>query len=1302
MTVSNAHIPFISPLSEAFLMSDSNPPFPSWRTQLNQAYRADEAALVEDLLSECQLPETARQNITDRARTLVQAVRDNRIHKGGIDAFMHEYDLSTQEGLVLMCLAEALLRIPDAATADKLIRDKLSGTDWEKHLGHSPSIFVNASTIGLMMTGRILGPKDLPEDAPGGVMQRMIARLGEPVIREALRRAMRIMGKQFVLGRTIEEAMKRGADSVSRGYRYSFDMLGEAARTEEDALKYYKSYEKAIHSIGKAANGAGVEKGPGISVKLSALHPRYEPGKRADMLDVMVKRTLALAELAKSYDIGFCVDAEEAERLELSLEIIEAVYASPTLEGWTGFGLAIQAYAKRTRQVIDVLAGMVDRVGRRMNVRLVKGAYWDSEIKRSQELGLVDFPVYSRKVTTDVSYLACAQRLLNYGERFFPQFATHNAHSAATILELAQGRPFEFQRLHGMGEELYDEITPANKMNVPCRIYAPVGGHAELLSYLVRRLLENGANTSFVNRLVDDQTPIEAIIADPVERLAALPQKRHSGIALPKALYLDAEHKGRLNSAGIDLSDSVIHQDLRAEMDRHATTLPVAGPIINGVESTVRGEQQANPANRTQVVGSVVQATLADAQAALSAAEQGFPAWAAQPAEQRAACLERAADLLEADTAAMMDLCVREAGKTLPDAIAEVREAVDFLRYYAIQARHQAAEGLVGRGVFVCISPWNFPLAIFTGQVCAALVVGNTVVAKPAEQTPLIAAAMVRLFHKAGVPVEALHLIPGPGETVGAALTADPRVAGVAFTGSEAVAQIINRTLALRDQAIPLIAETGGLNAMIVDSSALPEQVIRDVVISAFGSAGQRCSALRVLFVQKDVADGTIAMLKGAMDELRLGDPRQLDTDVGPVIDNEALTTLTAHAARMDREAKLIHVTPAPETAALGTFFAPRAYEIDSIARLEREVFGPVLHVIRYAPGELDKVVAAIKATGYGLTMGIHTRIDAQARRIQAHSAIGNTYVNRSMIGAVVGVQPFGGEGLSGTGPKAGGPNYLPRYGRFVSAPLAVDGQAAHALAQESAKFMPADLPPASAANGLATPANAPRALSALDKRTRLLGRLKEALHDDGALLTALLCRDGEQTALDAAQNIVAAADGLAPLTLQVIKDTSGPMALPGPTGERNELSVAPRGTVALVAGDDANVASLVLRLAAALGGGNRVELVVSPAHAAALALLVAKAEIGNDLCTVQVADLDQRASFVSAPGLAAIAVEGTVPGLIRAAAARSGAILPLDAEPVSPYTLHRTLTERSLSWDMTAAGGNASLLTLNEDGPTA
>lgn len=1277
-------------------MSATSHPFPAWRDMLTPHYRQDEDEVVAEMLQEARLPDDLRQRITDRARSLVGAVRKNRIKKGGVDAFMHEYDLSTQEGLTLMCLAEALLRIPDSETADRLIRDKLSGTDWEKHLGQSKSIFVNASTIGLMITGRVLGPADLPDGAPNSVMKRLISRLGEPVIREALRQAMKIMGKQFVLGRTIDEAMKRGADPMSRGYRYSFDMLGEAARTDKDAIDYYNSYVKAITAIGKLANNAGIKKGPGISVKLSALHPRYESAKREQMLDVLVQRTLELAQLAKKYDLGFCIDAEESERLELSLEIYEAIYADPSLDGWNGFGLAIQAYSKRTRFVVDVLAQMVDRVGRPMMVRLVKGAYWDSEVKHTQEMGMSDFPLFTRKVATDVSYLACAKKMFDYGDRFFPQFATHNAHTAATIIELSQGRPFEFQRLHGMGEELHDEITPANKLNIPCRIYAPVGSHAELLSYLVRRLLENGANTSFVNRLVDDATPIDAIIADPVDRLAALPRKRHARIALPRHLY----GKDRLNSAGIDLQDSTVLEDVYKQMDAHAERTLVAGPIINGQERLEPNRPVKSPADHRRIVGTVCEATDADVDSAIKAAQAGFADWSTRPVEDRASILEKAADLLEADTMGMMDICSREAGKTLNDGVAEVREAVDFLRYYALQARHHGAHGLKGRGVFVCISPWNFPLAIYSGQIAAALVVGNTVISKPAEQTPLVAAAMIRLLHQAGVPTSALQLLPGLGETVGAALVSDPRIAGVAFTGSEAVAQILNRTLAKRDEAIPLIAETGGLNAMIVDSSALPEQVCRDVIISAFGSAGQRCSALRVLFVQAEIADGLIPMIKGAMEELALGDPRLYETDIGPVIDTDALAMLTAHEERMKTDGRLIHATKIPESCANGTFFAPHAYELDSLSKLTREVFGPVLHIVRYAPEDLPKVLKAIRETGYGLTMGIHTRIDSQVGRIQSASAIGNTYVNRSMIGAVVGVQPFGGEGLSGTGPKAGGPNYLPRFGRFDDTADQADAQASHDLAMTSAKLMPADLPKAAAAESASAPSDLlPLALSPAD-RGGLGQKLQGLLNEKAATLTATLVRDCDIDAEAAAQDVLQAEAAVRSMTAQAADELAEPQVLPGPTGELNVLVMAPRGTAVLLAGSDATLRGLCGRLAAMLTGGNRVLMIVPPALSAAASLIVSGLGLPSDHLSVQVLDPKDALGLITAPSLDAVSIEGAFPGLVPAMAQRSGAIIPLDAEPLSPATLYRSLCERSLSWDKTAAGGNASLLTLNEDGP--
>ena len=1282
-------------------------PTPSWRDFLAADYRRDEDAVVTERVAAARINDPQRQEqIRQRARSLIQSVRDNRLRKGGVDALMHEYDLSTQEGLVLMCLAEALLRIPDSDTADALIRDKLAGTDWEKHLGNSSSIFVNASTIGLMLTGRILGKGDLPTDAPNGVMRRLVSRLGEPVIRQALRQAMRIMGKQFVLGRTMAEAMERGADSEKRGYRYSFDMLGEAARTEEDAQKYYVSYEQAIHAIGKASNGRGVIAGPGISVKLSALYPRYEVAKREQVLDILTRRTLELAKIAKAYDIGFCVDAEEAERLELSLEVMEAVYGNPALDGWTGFGLAIQAYSKRTYKLIDVLAEMSKRVGRRMNVRLVKGAYWDAEIKRAQDLGLPDYPVYTRKVSTDVSYMACARKLFDYGDLFFPQFATHNALTVATILELSQGRPFEFQRLHGMGEELYDEITPADKLGIACRIYAPVGGHAELLSYLVRRLLENGSNSSFVNRLVDDKTPIEDIIADPVTRVAALASKRHPHIPMPKALY----GQQRRNSSGLDLSDSLLNERLLADLTAHAQTQPKAGPIINGVERTAGAKAVLSPADRDTLVGYAAEATVDEAKAAMAAAQAAFPAWSATSAEDRAATLERAADALEARMTEFMSLCLREAGKTLPDGVAEVREAVDFLRYYAIEARKQAAAGLKGRGVFVCISPWNFPLAIFTGQVVAALVVGNTVVAKPAEQTTLVAAAMVRLLHDAGIPTGALQLVPGLGETVGAALVSDERVAGIAFTGSVEVAHILNRTLARRGQSIPLIAETGGLNAMIVDSSALPEQVIRDAVLSAFGSAGQRCSALRVMYVQTDVADGIMKMLKGAMEELRVGDPARLDTDVGPVIDAPALEALEKHAQRMDREARLIATSPLSSDARNGTFFAPRAYEISNLKALPHEVFGPILHVVRYQTSELPAILREVRDTGYGLTMGIHTRIDANARRIQAASAVGNTYVNRSMIGAVVGVQPFGGEGLSGTGPKAGGPNYLTRFGRFAEQ-VAPQAQAGTDLAQQAARVVASSLPAAltpasSAALGRAAEAlalHAPARPAALEARVALVQSLLSALSSQAATVAATLLRDGGAVSAEqAAQQVALSLDGLNRLQAQTLEETAKPLALPGPTGERNEMSVHPRGVVAVVAAQNGSFSGFVLRVAAALAGGNRVVAAGVASLASALSALLKTAAVPGDLATVHAANQEELCALLSSLDLQAAGLEGDLPQAVATLAARPRAIIPLDSDPVSPATLHRYLVERSRSVDMTAAGGNASLLMLNEDAPAA
>lgn len=1011
------------------------------RQRLRGHYRADENAIVEMLLGQAELSTEIRDRIAARARQLVEQVRRNRVGQGGIDAFMHAYELSSKEGVVLMCLAEALLRIPDGETANQLIRDKLKEADFGQHLGESDSMFVNASTWALMLTGRIMQLDQSSSDLKG-VLKRLVARSGEPVIRQAVTQAMKILGRQFVMGRNIEEAAHRAESFEKRGYRYSYDMLGEAARTMKDAERYFTSYQNAIASIGKASKGKGVIAGPGISIKLSALHPRYEFAQSERVMRELVPQVIALAQGAKKAGIGCTIDAEEAERLDLSLDIIDAVAADSSLKDWDGLGLAIQAYQKRCLPLIDWLADCARRHRRRLMVRLVKGAYWDSEIKWSQERGLSEYPVFTRKVSTDVSYLACAKRLLSDSEAFYPMFATHNAHTLSAIIEIAGGEAaarekLEFQRLHGMGEPLYDQVTPPDTLGIPCRVYAPVGSHEDLLAYLVRRLLENGANTSFVNRIVDEKAPLETIVADPIAQLRRLKSKRHLGIPLPSQLY----GIERRNSAGIDLSDAELMPKLAQEIA--AVTMPsTAGPIIGGVEKAGKTEDICNPAKTDEIVGRVAPATQADVDDAISRAHRAFADWASTPVSVRAACLERAADLMETRRSELLALCIREAGKTVGDAVAELREAVDFCRYYAARARTDFVSlplpgptgernqlMMQGRGVFVCISPWNFPLAIFLGQVSAALVAGNCVLAKPAEQTPLIAAIAVKILHQAGIPGDVLHLLPGDGPNVGAPLTRDPRVAGVAFTGSTETARLINRTLAAKDGPIvPLIAETGGQNAMIVDSSALPEQVVRDVLISSFQSAGQRCSALRVLFVQQDISVKLEEMLAGAMAELNVGDPTLLKTDIGPVIDAEAKSALEAHAQRMDREGKLIYRTKLSHGAERGHFFAPAAYRIDNLGRLQREVFGPILHVIHYAADKLDDVLGSINATGYGLTLGIHSRIDGKVKYIADRLRVGNTYVNRNMIGAVVGVQPFGGEGLSGTGPKAGGPHYLHRF----------------------------------------------------------------------------------------------------------------------------------------------------------------------------------------------------------------------------------------------------------------------------------
>jgi RHH-type proline utilization regulon transcriptional repressor/proline dehydrogenase/delta 1-pyrroline-5-carboxylate dehydrogenase len=1007
---------------------------------INRNYLADEERLVKELLDRARLPDATRRRISQRARELVHGVRANRVAKSGLDALLRQYDLSTQEGVILMCLAEALLRIPDDAIADQLIADKIASGDWASHLSEGQSLFVNASTWGLMLTGRIVRPAADELDDARSFVARVAGRLGEPVMRMAFRHAMRIMGHQFVMGRTIEEALERSTSAEHRSYRHSFDMLGESALTMPDAERYLRAYHQAIAAVAHSIEPTtSIEAAPSISVKLSALFPRYEFAQRDRVLAELTPRLLELAVAARKSNIALTVDAEEAERLELSLELIDRVARSNELGDWQGFGLAVQAYQKRAVDVVRWLGDLGRSSGRRLNVRLVKGAYWDSEVKRAQERGLPGYPVYTRKANTDVSYIVCARELIEAGDAIYPQFATHNAQTVATVMELTRevGRPFEFQRLHGMGEELYAQIV--GERGVPCRIYAPVGSHEDLLPYLVRRLLENGANTSFVNRIVDENAAVEDIVADPVAAVDALAQKAHPRIVPPRQLY----GPERPNALGVNLSDPQAYAFLRSGIESAANVRWRADPTINGTAISGEEHEVRNPADRNEVVGTVVNADAPLVDAAITAAVQSQPDWNLTHASERAAILMRAADAFEANMPELVSYCIREAGRSVIDSISEVREGVDFLRYYASRAHEEFAQGrklpgptgesnelrLHGRGVFVCISPWNFPLAIFTGQIAAALAAGNAVIAKPAEQTPLIAARAVKLLHEAGVPGAVLQFLPGEGGVVGARAVADPRIAGVAFTGSTETAHAINRSLATRNGPIAtLIAETGGQNALIVDSSALPEQVVMDVMQSGFNSAGQRCSALRVLFLQEEIAPRVLELLGGFMNELRIGNPNDLATDVGPVIDATARDQLLAHAREIRSRARWQHSCKLGPEHERGTFFAPLAVEIDSLDQLHGEVFGPIVHIIRYQSHRLNEVIEAINSTGYGLTLGVHTRVDATARYIASRVHAGNVYVNRNMIGAVVGVQPFGGRGLSGTGPKAGGPFYLHRF----------------------------------------------------------------------------------------------------------------------------------------------------------------------------------------------------------------------------------------------------------------------------------
>lgn len=1216
----------------AALQSELLPNPTPLREAITSAWRRDERTAVQALLASLRnTPATdgaMQGQVQELAKKLVVAVREKRTRSSGVDALMHEFSLSSEEGVALMCLAEALLRIPDSQTADRLIADKISKGDWSKHLGESPSLFVNAATWGLLITGKLVGTNS--ERGLGSALTKLISKGGEPLIRKGVDLAMRMLGNQFVTGQTIEEALANSRDNETRGYRYSYDMLGEAALTATDAARYYAAYESAIHAIGRAAQGRGIRQGPGISVKLSALHPRYSRAQRSRVMQQLLPRLKQLLLLAKQYDIGLNIDAEEADRLELSLDLVEALAFDADLAGFEGLGFVVQAYQKRCPFVIDYLIDLAKRSKQRFMIRLVKGAYWDSEIKRAQVDGMPGYPVYTRKVYTDVSYLACARKLLAATAQIYPQFATHNAMTLSAIYTWAQAdgiTDYEFQCLHGMGETLYDQVVGSANLGQPCRIYAPVGSHETLLAYLVRRLLENGANSSFVNQIVDADVSIERLVADPLAVAQRLAGIAHASIALPLDMFGDE----RKNSAGLDLANDQVLAELSSQFQELNQQQWQAGPLLAG--SAAVGQTSApvrNPAFLRNIVGQVLEADTQDVEQALSAAHAYAMDWQTLPPSLRAQALFEAANLFEANRAELMYLAVREAGKSLPNAIAEVREAVDFLRYYAAQVA--SMPNTMALGPVVAISPWNFPLAIFVGECAAALAVGNVVLAKPAEQTPLIAYRAVQLLHAAGVPRAALQLLPGRGEVVGAKLVADPRVKGVIFTGSTDVAQIINRTLARRAVAegidIPLIAETGGQNALIVDSSALPEQVVQDVISSAFDSAGQRCSALRVLFVQTDVFDKTMTMLKGAMQELTLGNPDRLAVDIGPVIDAEAQQNLLQHIARIKQQAKSHYELPlAPEllgSNAEGTFVPPTLVEIASMEALKQEVFGPVLHVVRYKREQLAQVVDNINASGYGLTLGIHSRIDETIDFIVQRAHVGNIYVNRNIVGAVVGVQPFGGEGLSGTGPKAGGPLYLKRLQKNPN--LTLSGHIIHER----------------------------RSLPALDA---LLAWAKTHGH----------------------QRVVALGEQYVHTSL-----LGSTLALPGPTGERNTLSFAARGAVLCAA---TGIGVLLNQLAAVLATGNE-------------AIVVARSDglIPESLPDTVRAALTVVDSIDASPLPFQIAlVETSLSHNLRPVlASRGGALVGLiETSEEQAIPLWRLVAERALCVNTTAAGGNASLMTL-------
>ncbi len=1194
------------------------------RTEFRQRRRLSEKQIVTELLNIIQLDAQQRAKVQEHAAELVRKIR-SEADPGLMESFLAEYGLSTDEGVALMCLAEAYLRTPDELTMDALIRDKIGTGEWSRHRGGADSPFVNVTTWALMLSGRVFRNKKGEEKDLGDTMLKVVQRLGEPVARVAVGEAMKLMGKQFVLGRTIEEAIDNGNELRKKGYRYSYDMLGEAARTGADAQRYFLAYSKAISAIAQRADSDFVHDNPGISVKLSALHPRYEHIQHDRVMRELVPRMAALTEQARAANIGLNIDAEEMDRLDISLDVIEAVLRSPSLVGWDGFGVVVQAYSKQALQVLDWLNQLATDLDRKISVRLVKGAYWDTEIKNAQVLGLSRYPVFTRKQTTDVSYLACARRLLQYSERIYPQFATHNAHTASAIIELAdKSQQFEFQRLHGMGEAMHELVK--NETNRICRIYAPVGVHKDLLAYLVRRLLENGANSSFVNQVLDKDVPIDQVVSDPISFVESLAKIRNERIPLPKDLYAEK----RVNSQGWNINDPLDEAELDRQMQPFRRCTWQAMPMINGVIPVGKSETVYSPVDHRDLVGHVTNTASEEVEQGIVQAQDAAIHWSQTTASFRAGLLENVAKLYQEHTEEFIAIASREAGKTRLDGILEVREAVDFLRYYAAQARTTLADGQFSAlGPVVCISPWNFPLAIFTGQITAALAAGNTVLAKPAEQTPIIACRAVELFHQAGVPKEVLALLPGDGETVGAALTSDPRIKGVCFTGSTETARMIDQALADKgDPAAPLIAETGGLNAMIVDSTALPEQAVRDIVQSAFQSAGQRCSALRLLVVQEDIAEDLLVMLEGATNELIIGDGWDAATDIGPVIDAQAQALILNHMQDLDAQGRCLFKTRLPVATQQGTYVPAAAYRLDQISDLKKEVFGPVLHVVTFKAKHLDNVVKQINASGYGLTLGAHSRVDERMDRICALAKVGNIYLNRNQIGAVVGVQPFGGEGLSGTGPKAGGPHYL--Y-RFTKPKLDAFSDQTGRDPKLAASFLEAS--------------------TVLDKPHKEL--LTKTIHRAQA----------------------------------VIRE---PRVLTGPTGERNTYSLHPRGTVLCAGGENVEIALLTQAFLAAIAG-NRVMLSTKVA-VPEIVHEVERLLVANGMDKDQIVEVNQDLQTICQQQSLDMVVcdNEDVRELRQVLAHRPGARVSLLTAADMPHLYYQ---ERVVSEDTTASGGNAKLL---------